>query len=75
MSYPLDAEELCELIMSRERIRRIRASMPDPASDSVMPTASDQPVTFEQMPVGEVADLPTEAGTEPIVATGSDAQA
>ena len=51
MSYPLDVEELCELLMSRERIRRLRKDMPDPASDSVMPTANDRPATFEQTPV------------------------
>ena len=38
-SYPLEIEELCELLMSRERVRRLRKDMPDPASDSVLPTS------------------------------------
>ena len=71
----MDIEELCELLMSRERIRRMRKDMPDPASDSVMPTANDRPVTFKQTQDGEVVGLPTEADTKPIVAPGADAQA
>ena len=63
MSYPLDAEELCELIMSRERIRRMRASMPDPASDAVMPTANEESTALEETSVSEVADIPAEAST------------
>jgi hypothetical protein len=68
-SYPLEAEELCELIMSRERIRRMRASMPDPASDAVMPTAGDRSATLEETPISKVADIPAEASTESIDGT------
>ena len=74
-SYPLDIEELWELLMSRERIRRLRKDMPDPASDSVMPTANDRSAAVEQTPSGEVVGLPTEADSKPIVAQGADAQA
>jgi hypothetical protein len=74
-SYPMDIEELCELLMSRERIRRMREAMPDLASDSVMPAANGRRVTCMQMPDGEVVGLPTEAHTKPIVTPGSDAQA
>ena len=73
-SYPLDIEELCELLMSCERIRRLQKDMPDPVSDSVMPTANDQPATFKQTQVSEVVDLLTKAGRKPISATGSDTQ-
>ena len=40
-SYPLEIEELCELLMSRERVRRLRKDMPDPTSDSVLPTTNE----------------------------------
>ena len=73
-SYPLEIEELCELLMSRERVRRLRKDMPDPASDSVMPTASDQSAAVEQTPSGGVVGLPTEADSKSIVAQSSDVQ-
>ena len=61
--------------MSRERIRRLRKDMPDPASDSVMPTANDRSAAVEQTPSGEVVGLPTGADSKPIVAPGAEAQA
>ena len=74
--YPLDIEELCELLMSRERIRRLRfKDMPDPALDSVMPTANDRSAAVEQTPSSEAVSLLTEADSKLIVTPGADAQA
>ena len=39
-SYPMEIDELCEFLMLRERVRRMREAMPDPASDSVISTAN-----------------------------------
>ena len=61
--------------MSREQIRRLRKDMPDPTSDSVIPTANDRTAAVEQMPSDEVVGLPTEADSEPIVAQGANALA
>ena len=74
-SYPLEIEELCELLMSRERVRRLRKDMPDPASDSVLPTTNDRSAAVQQMPSSEVVGPPTEANAKPIVAPGAEAQA
>ena len=49
--------------------------MPDPASDSVMPTANDRSAAVEQTPSGEAVSLLTEADSKPIVTPGADAQA
>ena len=73
-SYPLEIEELCELLMSRERVRRLRKDMPDPASDSVLPTTNDPSAAVQQMPSSEVVGSLTEANAKPIVAPGAEAQ-
>jgi len=73
-SYLLEIEELCELLMSKERVRRMRKDMPDPTSDSVMPAATDQSGAAEKIPTKEVIDLPTEADSKSIVTQRSDAQ-
>ena len=73
-SYPLEIEELCELLMSRERVRRLRKDMPDPASDSVLPTTNDPSAAVQQMPSREVVGSLTEANAKPIVAPGAEAQ-
>ena len=74
-SYPLEIVELCDLLMSRERVRRLRMDMPDPASDSVLPTTNDPAAAVQQMPSSEVVGSLIEANAKPIVAPGAEAQA
>ena len=81
-SYPLEIEELCELLMLRERVRRLRKDMPDPASDSVLPTTKtpgsrryDPSAAVQQTPSSEVVGSLIEANAKPIVAPGAEAQA
>ena len=71
-SHPLEIEELCELLMSKERVRRMRKDMPDPMSDSVMPAATEQPAAAEKILTKEVVDLPMKADSKSIVVQRSD---
>ena len=73
-SHPLDIEELCELLMSKARIRRMRENMPNPMSDAVMPAAVETPSAAENELTEEVIDLPVEAGPNPTVVQRPDGQ-
>ena len=73
-SYPLEIAELCDLLMSRERLRRLRMDMPDPASDSVLPTTNVPVAAVQQMPSNEVGGSLIEANAKPTVVPGDEAQ-
>ena len=73
-SHPLDIEELCELLMSKARIRRMRENMPNLMTDSAMPATVETSSAADNELTEKVIDLPVKADPKPTAVQKSDGQ-